>query len=93
MPKFKQGEFMEKNKIDKLQQRSQGKSTPLSPQPELQTVETYNYSKQNIQAILELLNNLQVKGIENIKAVASISYILEQPIDEGISEIKHDTPN
>lgn len=93
MHKFKQGEIMEKNKIDKLQQHSQDKSTPLSPQPEIQTVETYNYSKQNIKAILELLNTLQVKGIENIKAVASISYILEQPIDEGISEIKNNTPN
>ena len=85
---------MEKNKIDKLkQQPSQDKNAPLSPQPEIQTVETYNYSKQNIQAILELLNKLEVKGIENIKAIASISYVLEQPIDEGISEIKNNTPN
>ena len=85
---------MEKNKIDKLkQQPSQDKNTPLPSQSEIQTVETYNYSKQNIKAILELLNTLQVKGIENIKAVASISYILEQPIDEGISEIKNNTPN
>ena len=35
---------MEKNKIDKLkQQPSQDKNAPLSPQPEIQTVETYNY--------------------------------------------------
>ena len=85
---------MEKNKIDKLkQQPSQDKNAPLSPHTEIQTVETYNYSKQNIQAILELLNKLEVKGIENIKAIASISYVLEQPIDEGISEIKNNTPN
>lgn len=86
MPNFKQGEIMEKNKIDKIkQQHSQNKTTTSLPQPEIQTVETYNYSKQNIQAILELLNKIEVKGIENIKAIASISYVLEQPIDEGIS--------
>ena len=86
MPNFKQGEIMEKNKIDKIkQQHSQNKTTTLTSKHEVQTVETYNYSKQNVQAILELLNKIEVKGIENIKAIASISYVLEQPIDEGIS--------
>lgn len=85
---------MEKNKIDKIKQEpSQDKTTTLPSQSETQTVETYNYSKQNIQAVIELLNKIEVKGIENIKAIASISYVLEQPIDEGISEIKNNTPN
>ena len=79
---------MKKNKTEKIEQKLLQNETTLSPQSQMQTVETYNYPKKNINTILELLNKLEVKGRENIFTIASIFQVLESPIDEGVSEIK-----
>ena len=50
------------------------------------TVEVVSYSKDKIQLLFNILNSMQFTGIQQAQAIAQISVILGQPIQNETSK-------
>ena len=51
-----------------------------------QTQEVVSYSKDKIQLLFNILNSMSFTGIQQAQAIAQISVILGQPIQNGTSK-------
>ena len=55
-------------------------------QNKTQTQEVVSYSKDKIQLLFNILNSMSFTGIQQAQAIAQISVILGQPIQNGTSK-------